>query len=73
MAVDSWRKHQLSKRNIAWLIAVLASGAVAWIAFGWLWGLIVAAIVLAVSELVERQVRRTKRAAREAAAAAADE
>lgn len=54
----------MSKRNLAWLVAIVAVGAVLWIAFGWLWGVAGAAVVLATSEIVERSRRKKRRAAR---------
>jgi MFS superfamily sulfate permease-like transporter len=54
----------MSKRNIAWLVAVVVVGVVGSIALGIGWGLLAAAVVLVVSELVERSARRRRRAAR---------
>jgi hypothetical protein len=54
----------MSKRNVAWLIAVVAVGAVVWITAGVLWGLLAAAVTLAASELLERSRRKRLRAAR---------
>jgi hypothetical protein len=45
-----------------WLVAVLVIGALAWIAFGVVVGLIAAGVTLAVSEVIERRVRRKRRA-----------
>ena len=53
----------MSKRNIVWLVVVLAVGAVGWLAFGVIAGLVAAAITLIVSEVVERRARRRRRAA----------
>ncbi len=55
----------MSKRNLAWLLTVLAVGAVCWIAFGVVLGLIAAAATLVVSEIVERRARAQRRAARD--------
>jgi hypothetical protein len=54
----------MSKRNIAWLVAIVVVGAIVWVAAGWLWGLIAAVAVLVVSELVERQARAKRQAER---------
>ncbi len=50
-------------RNVAWLIAIVVVGAIAWALGGWLIGLIAAVIVLIVSETVERVARRRRVAA----------
>lgn len=54
----------MSKRNIAWLVAIIAIGVVVALIANVVWGLIAAAVVLVVSELVERSARRKRRAAR---------
>lgn len=54
----------MSKRNIAWLVAIIAVGVVVWIASGVVWGLLAAAATLGISEVVERQIRKRRRAAR---------
>ncbi|NND74162.1 MAG: hypothetical protein HKN44_04065 [Ilumatobacter sp.] len=57
----------MSKRNLAWLVAVLAIGAICWIALGPIGGLIAAAATLVVSEVVERRARAQRLAARDGA------
>lgn len=52
----------MSKRNLVWLAAILAVGAIVWIAAGIVWGLVAAAVTLAVSEIVERRRRARLRA-----------
>jgi hypothetical protein len=54
----------MSKRNIAWLVAVIVAGVVVWIAAGILWGLLAAVITLVASETIERAQRKKRRAAR---------
>ncbi len=54
----------MSKRNLVWLAAIVAVGAVLWIAFNWLWGVVGAIAVMALSEVVERSRRKKRRAAR---------
>ncbi|MAT04098.1 MAG: hypothetical protein CL424_03525 [Acidimicrobiaceae bacterium] len=54
----------MSKRNIVWLVAIVVVGVFVGIVAGWLWGLLAAAIVLVVSEVVERSARRRRRADR---------
>jgi hypothetical protein len=53
----------MSKRNFAWLVIVLAVGALVWVAFGVIPGLVAAGLVLAMSEVVERRARTKRRAA----------
>ena len=53
----------MSKRNFAWLVIVLAVGALVWVAFGVVPGLVAAGLVLAMSEVVERRARTKRRAA----------
>lgn len=53
----------MSKRNIIWLVVVVAVGVVTWLAIGKIAGLVAAAIVLAVSEIVERRARTQRRRA----------
>ena len=53
----------MSKRNIIWLIAIIAVGVVGWLSVGIVFGLIAAAVVLAVSEVIERRARAQRRAA----------
>jgi hypothetical protein len=50
---------------MTWLVVVLAVGALGWIAFGIVVGLIAAAATLVVSEVVERRARARRRAARD--------
>ena len=52
----------MSKRNMTWLAVVVAVGALVWIAFGVVLGLLAAAATLVVSEVVERRVRAKRRA-----------
>jgi MFS superfamily sulfate permease-like transporter len=54
----------MSKRNIIWLAVIVVVGVVGSIVFGIGWGLLAAAVVLVVSEVIERSVRRKRRAAR---------
>lgn len=56
----------MSKRNIIWLVVVIAVGVVGWLVLGWVWGLLAAAVVLVVSEVVERRARRQRLAASDA-------
>lgn len=51
----------MSKRNLAWLAAVVTAGAVGWIAFGIIWALVAAGATLVVSEIVERRARAQRR------------
>ncbi len=53
----------MSKRNIVWLIVVIVSGVIGVLVFGFPWGLVVPAVTLAVSEVVERRRRSQLRAA----------
>ncbi|HUF96967.1 MAG TPA: hypothetical protein VMM60_02485 [Ilumatobacter sp.] len=53
----------MSKRNAIWLGAILAVGVTLWAAFGPMWGIIGAVVVLAASEIVERTRRKNRRAA----------
>lgn len=53
----------ISKRNIAWLIAIAVVAAIVWLAVGWVWGLVAGGAVLVVSEFVERAERRRRRTA----------
>ena len=54
----------MSKRNIIWMVAILAVGIGVWIATGPLWGILAAVGVLIASEAIERQRRKRLRAAR---------
>jgi hypothetical protein len=56
----------MSKRNFAWLVIVLAVGALVWVAFGVVPGLVAAGLVLVASEVVERRARTKRRAAQRA-------
>ena len=51
----------VSKRNMIWLAIVIAVALLAWLAIGIVAGLVAAAIVLAVSEIVERRARAERR------------
>ncbi len=53
----------MSKRNMIWLAIVVAVGVIAWLAANIVVGLIAAAIVLAISEVVERRARTARRRA----------
>ncbi len=53
----------MTKRNMAWLAAVLAVGVLGWIAVGIVVGLIAAAAMLVVSEVIERRARTKRRTA----------
>ena len=53
----------MSKRNIIWLIAIIAVGVFGWLTVGIVFGLIAAAVVLLVSEVIERRARAQRRAA----------
>ena len=57
------RSAHVSKRNMIWLVVVLAVGALVWLAFGIVAGLVAAAVALTVSEVVERRARKKRRAA----------
>ncbi|MEL6893605.1 MAG: hypothetical protein AAFP84_18580 [Actinomycetota bacterium] len=50
----------MSKRNLIWLVAVIAVGVIAWLVGGWILGLIGAGVTLAISEVVERTARRRR-------------
>jgi len=54
----------MSKRNLIWLVVVVAVGILVGIAAGWLWGILAAAVTLVISETVERARRQRLRAAR---------
>jgi nitrogen fixation protein FixH len=51
-----------------WLAVVIAVGVIAWLAFGIIIGLVAAAVMLAVSEVVERRARAGRRRAANSAA-----
>lgn len=53
----------MSTRNLVWLAAVVTAGVVVGIAAGWVWGLVAGAVVLGVSEVVQRTARRKRQAA----------
>ncbi len=59
----------MTKRNIAWLSAIVVIGAVASLRFGIVVGLVAAAITLVASEIVERVRRRRRRSQRSATSA----
>lgn len=50
----------MSKRNLIWLVIVVAAGVLGWLLGGWLIGLIAAGVTLAISEVVERAARRNR-------------
>lgn len=52
----------MSKRNVVWLVAIVAAGVVLTVALSWVWGLIGAGVTLVISEVVERSRRRRRRA-----------
>lgn len=52
----------MSKRNIVWLVLVVIGGLIGVLVLGFPWGLLVAALVLAISEVVERRRRSLLRA-----------
>ena len=54
----------MSKRNVAWLVAVIGVGVLVWITAGLLWGVLAAVVTLIGSELIERARRKRLRAAR---------
>lgn len=58
----------MSKRNMIWLAVVIIVGVIAWLAFGIIVGLVAAAVMLAVSEVVERRARAERRRAANSAA-----
>jgi hypothetical protein len=51
----------VSKRNMTWLAVVVAVGALVWLAFGIVLGLLAATATLVVSEVVERRERAKRR------------
>jgi len=53
----------VSKRNMIWLAVVIAVGLLAWLTFNIVVGLVAAAVMLAVSEIVERRARAERRRA----------
>jgi hypothetical protein len=53
----------MSKRNMIWLAVIVAVGVLGWLTMGVVWGLVAAAVVLAVSEVVERRARAQRRRA----------
>ena len=54
----------MSKRNVAWLVAVVAVGVLVWTVSSIVWGVLAAAATLAASEVVERARRKRRREAR---------
>jgi uncharacterized protein involved in cysteine biosynthesis len=56
----------MSKRNLAWLVILIAVGALVWVVFGVVPGLVAAGLVLVISEVVERRARTKRRAAQRA-------
>ena len=57
----------MSKRNLIWLIVIVAIAAIVWVVAGWLFGLIAGGVTLVASEVVERAARRQRRAEGDAA------
>ncbi|MEJ7799507.1 MAG: hypothetical protein WKF60_03255 [Ilumatobacter sp.] len=57
----------MSKRNLIWLVAIIVVGVIVWIAAGFLWALLAAAVTLVASEAVERTARKRRVAAKGAA------
>lgn len=53
----------MSKRNMIWLVAIIAVGVLGWLVLGVVVGLVAAAVVLVVSEVVERRARAQRRRA----------
>ncbi len=53
----------MSKRNMIWLVAVIAVGAIVWFTLGIVAGLVAAAVMLVISEVVERRARAQRRRA----------
>lgn len=47
----------MSRRNVAWLVVIVAVGLVVGVFVGWLWGVLAALATLVVSEVVERSRR----------------
>lgn len=54
----------MNRRNVVWLVAIVAVGVVVTLSFGIVWGLVAAGLTLAASEFVERSLRRRRRLAR---------
>ena len=48
----------MAKRNLVWLVVIVVVGVVVWLAAGWVWGVVAAAVVLVTSEVFERARRR---------------
>jgi len=57
----------VSKRNMIWLVVVVAAGVIGWLAFGIVAGIVGAVLTLAASEVIERRARAQRRAARNTA------
>jgi hypothetical protein len=55
----------VAKRNIIWLVAILAVGVLGWLALGIVFGLLAAAATLIVSEVIERRARTKRRTAQD--------
>lgn len=53
----------MSKRNMIWLAIIIAAGVIAWLAVSIVAGLVAAAVMLAVSEVVQRRQRAQRRRA----------
>ncbi|MEO6651829.1 MAG: hypothetical protein ABIP17_04135 [Ilumatobacteraceae bacterium] len=54
----------MSKRNTIWLVAIIVVAVVVWIAAGFLWALLAAAVTLVASEAIERTARKRRVAAK---------
>ncbi len=54
----------MSKRNMIWLAAIVVVFVAVWLTTSFLWGLLSGAVVLIVSEFVERGARKRRVAAR---------
>ena len=57
------RSVEVSKRNMIWLAVIVVVGVLGWLLLGVVWGLVAAAVTLAVSEVVERRARAQRRRA----------
>ncbi len=53
----------MSKRNMIWLAVVIVVGVLVWLAVNIVAGLVAAALMLVVSEVVERRARTQRRRA----------
>jgi uncharacterized protein involved in cysteine biosynthesis len=55
----------MMKRNVVWLVVIIAVGLLGWLAFGIIVGLLAAVATLVLSEVIERRARAKRRAARD--------